>query len=686
MLFSYLQHQRTRHFRRSPRRSTRRRLELEFLEDRSLPSTSTPFSGALDLVLAGKVTAADFKNPPSPIGTNPYSTDYNVNTDTPGDGGAESAPHNETTIAVNPKNPLNMIASDNDYQGILRNHGVYVTNFIRAHVTFDGGHTWTEYPVPFKGYNSASDPSVSFDADGTAYLSTLGYVQAENFPTINTTSIDILVAHSTDGGVTWSTQARVAKGTGNPFGNGKSTYNDKPYLTAWGHGNAIEVWTQYHFGPGGVGPFHSIDGPIMASVTHDGGNTWTDPVRISGPSGSTYGPNFYYFNTFSVPTVAADGSVYVAYESNDNEVAPDFRNHYMVAKVDPATGQPMADFHGGTPVEISLIHDGVYDYPISVDGRQTLQDSQFRVQTGGNITADPTNAQHLAIVWSDMRDSTSPLSSSDPYQVQTNADIIISQSFDGGQTWTAPTAIQAPGDQFQPWGAYNSSGLLQIGYYDRSYDPANHKYGYTLASETTPGSLNFTTQQVTTVLSDPTQWDFFGFAVTVNPNFLLATTFMGDYSGIAVVSSTLVATVWTDMRLQSSLAPVSNEDAFFASVDPPTEGSTAASVVASGFLASNSTAALSDIGSHGAMPLHAVFTGLLPEPVSASDKNLWRQDVRAITSTLEFPSWQSLVNQEAVALSTTATNVPSIPSAAAADALPDAALWNDPFAALILGL
>jgi hypothetical protein len=270
-----------------------------------------------------------------------------------------------------------------------------------------------------------------------------------------------------------------------------------------------------------------------------------------------------------VPTVAADGSIYVAYTSNDNEVAPDYRNQYMVVKVDPATGQPL-----GAPREVALIYDGVNDYPISVDGRQTIQDSEFRVQTAGNITADPTNAQHLAIVWSDMRNSTYPLSSSDPYAVQTNADIVVSQSFDGGRTWSAPTAIEAPGDQFQPWGAYNSSGLLQIGYFDRSYDPANHKYGYTLASEKKAGSLKFTTQQVTTALSDPTQGTFFGFAVTVNPNFPGASTFMGDYSGIAVVPGTnAVAVLWTDMRVPSSTLPGgaagSNEDAFFALVNPP---------------------------------------------------------------------------------------------------------------------
>jgi hypothetical protein len=35
------------------------------------------------------------------------------------------------------------------------------------------------------------------------------------------------------------------------------------------------------------------------------------------------------------------------------------------------------------------------------------------------------------------------------------------------------------------------AGSLHIGLFDRSYDPANHMYGYTLADETSPGTLNF---------------------------------------------------------------------------------------------------------------------------------------------------------------------------------------------------
>src|SRR5262249_5930031 len=50
-------------------------------------------------------------------------------------------------------------------------------------------------------------------------------------------------------------------------------------------------------------------------------------------------------------------------------------------------------------------------------------------------------------------------------------------------------------------------------------------------------------------LSDPTHGDAF-FAATLNSNFPRATTFIGDYSGIAV-TPTGVAALWTDMRLPS---------------------------------------------------------------------------------------------------------------------------------------
>ena len=265
-----------------------------------------------------------------------------------------------------------------------------------------------------------------------------------------------------------------------------------------------------------------------------------------------------------MPVVAADGSIYVAFE-NGQHAGRYGTDQYMVVKVDPATGKAVKD-----PVVVADLVDHYQDYPHNIDGGATYQDSQFRTFSWGNITADPANALHLAVVWSDMRNSTLP-APADPYQAKTNSDIVMSQSFDGGKTWSAPTALAIANDQFMPWGAYNGRGQLQIGYYDRSYDPANHKYGYTLASETTPGSLNFTEQQVTTALSDPTQGYAF-FRTTVNPSFPNASRFLGDYANIAI-SPNGVAALWTDMRLASAAPPPfigSTEDAFFALVvDPP---------------------------------------------------------------------------------------------------------------------
>jgi len=73
--------------------------------------------------------------------------------------------------------------------------------------------------------------------------------------------------------------------------------------------------------------------------------------------------------------------------------------------------------------------------------------------------------------------------------------------------------------------------------------------GFTLATETSPGSLTFTTQQVTTVLSDPTRDDRWFSGTTINAAFPHPTSFIGDYNGIAAGPNG-IATLWTDLRAQ----------------------------------------------------------------------------------------------------------------------------------------
>jgi len=506
------------------------------------------------------------------ICTTPKQTTANVNTDcdTSGSNGVTN-PHNETSITVNPTNPQNILGGANDYQlGI--NPGGHVSETLRsfAHVSLDGGQTWSEYPINSNSsYQATGDPSVAFDASGHAYYATLGF---RFVGPANAQNPDVLVANSGDGGKTWDVK-RIASGSGVETSVGDLL--DKEYVAAWGSGNAIVTYGDFRLGQGGS----FSTGQIFASVTHDFGQTWTKPTLISGDRDQAF---------VSVPTVAADGTIYVAFLNTDN-VDPSNsetfgRDSYYAVRVSPADGHALA-----APVKVADVIDGATDYPLAF-GRQTYQDSLFRTWAAGNITADPTRAGHLAVVWSDMRNSELP-APSNPYEAVTNSDVVVSESFDGGLHWSTPAAITLDdghtlgSDQFMPWGAFDGSGGLNIGFFDRRYDGANHRYGYTVAhadASTTP-STSFDATQVTTALSDPTQGDRW-FRATVDPDFPNATTFLGDYSNIAVVPEngkasggtgitfgTDVVAYWTDMRNQACFpAGVcgSGEDAYFGRPSP----------------------------------------------------------------------------------------------------------------------
>jgi hypothetical protein len=60
--------------------------------------------------------------------------------------------------------------------------------------------------------------------------------------------------------------------------------------------------------------------------------------------------------------------------------------------VSPSTGERLAG-----PFKVATTIDGFTDYP-RVLGSQTYHDSLFRSWAAGKITADPTDATHLAVV------------------------------------------------------------------------------------------------------------------------------------------------------------------------------------------------------------------------------------------------------------------------------------------------
>jgi hypothetical protein len=467
-------------------------------------------------------------------------------------------PDNETTIAVNPTNPRNIIAGANDYELTIEGRHVYETVISRAHVSDDGGQTWSEYGLPWSGgAQFTGDPAIAFDADGRAYYATLRFGVGQGLSP-NATNPDIIVSTSTNGGHDWTRPAELGHGTGNSGSPG--VLNDKEYVAAWGHGNAIVTWTRYVLGQKGS----LLTAPIVASVTHDGGQTWTPPVEISGTAPFCTGSGYAAADacdqsTASVPTVTPDGRILVAFLNGPRPGTTDFDDQYLAVEVSPATGARIAG-----PFQVAPMEDGIADYPFDAIGSPTYQDSQFRTWGAGNITADPAHPGRLAVSFSDMRNSPSrDTGVDDPYETVTNSDVFVSVSDDYGRTWSAPVKVPDGGanpvsDQWFPWAAYGPDGTLSVTFSDRSYDPANHLYGQTLA-QAAPGSLAFTAQQVSTALSDPTRNDRW-FAVTEDPAFPFATTFMGDYNGMAIGPDGAAHPIWTDMRSDVTFAGRTGHD------------------------------------------------------------------------------------------------------------------------------
>ena len=233
-------------------------------------------------------------------------------------------PHNETSIAVNPTNTDNIIGGANDYQLGL-NPGGHVTETVlsRAHVTFDGGHTWTEYPITFNSaYQATGDPAVAFDAAGHAYYATLGFRFVG--PT-NAQNPDVLVANSGDGGKTWTSVTgrhgqRQLRQRRRPARQGvrgrlgqRQRHRDLRRLPARRRRASFTI------------------ARIFSSVTHDGGATWSTPQVISGNLDQAF---------VSVPTVAADGRIFVAFLNTTDLTTG--RDDYEVVEVSPTTGARVA--------------------------------------------------------------------------------------------------------------------------------------------------------------------------------------------------------------------------------------------------------------------------------------------------------------------------------------------------------
>ncbi len=484
-------------------------------------------------------------------------------------------PHNEMAIAVDPAHPNHLVAGSNDYE--ISFVGATIVERVVAgyYTSFDGGKTWLTGHVPPGGFTFTGDPAVAFNPKwGLVHYAVIAFQggQVGGFA-----DASVQVSASSDGGRTFGRPVVVALGTG---GTRVTIFNDKPYITVDNnptshfYGRLYVTWTRFLFGPFG----NYIESPIFFAFSDDGGSTFSVPMEISGTSSTFCTKPLVASNAgtcnedqFSSPVVGPDGTVYVAFENGEFQGAPEFRDQYLVVRSSDGGRTWQGPFQAVGPIS-----DGIDDYPINVDGRQTLSNSQFRVNSAGNLAVDPHSGPDgsSTVLYIAFSDNSNGVLTGSFKTVQTNTDVFVTKSSNGGTSWTSANPVASgdaeKNDQFYPWAAVSDHGTLLVAYKDRSYDPGNIKSGETLVSSN-DGATFSRPVRVDTGLSNPNDSRWFTNRGQTNGK----ATFIGDYEGLAIGSDGVAHPLWTDMRIAAFPNPPSGrghntQDAVTAAVPPPT--------------------------------------------------------------------------------------------------------------------
>lgn len=347
---------------------------------------------------------------------------------------SETEPH----IAVNPTNPDNMIAgwhqdrwSNGSAQGVMSSY------------TMDGGLTWTPVMIPFTrcsggvpgttgDWQRASDPWVTFGADGAAYYMAL--------VTVRTTSQSaMVVAKSVDGGATWSDpviiREHAAKGI-----RARSLFHDKNTMTAdpFDPNFVYATWTLFRNG----------QLALLFSRSTDGGHTWeaARPVNKFDHIGDHVG---VAFRQGSQIVVLPDGTLLnVFYRALFD---PRHQGSFVALEQAIFRSRDRGKHWERLDTPVSWMWPtGAFDIELEIPVRDASQLP--------DIAVDPNNG-YVYVVWQDGRFSRFGASS-----------VLISRSTDGGSTWSAPVRVShrtSDLDQaFLPAVAVAADGTVGVIYYD----------------------------------------------------------------------------------------------------------------------------------------------------------------------------------------------------------------------------
>lgn len=164
--------------------------------------------------------------------------------------------HNSPTLVQNPADGANLVVA---------NRIDSPRYSCAVHVSFDGGARWapTSLPLPPDEEPRCFSPDVTFGVDGTLYLSFVTLGGAGNVPNA------VWLLRSLDGGRTLSTPVRVLGSRAFQVRLASDPTAPKRVFLSWLQAEEVGVFS---FRPGQ---------PIQLIRSDDGGETWSQPVRVS---------------------------------------------------------------------------------------------------------------------------------------------------------------------------------------------------------------------------------------------------------------------------------------------------------------------------------------------------------------------------------------------------------------------
>jgi hypothetical protein len=500
----------------------------------------------------------------------------------------------ETTIAVNPKDPNNLVAAQNDSRIGYNHCGI--------DYSFDAGRTWGDQlppfwqrlnmnppghtilggPPAFRTYDAASDPALTFDSEGRAFFSCVLFDIADN-------ANGILVA-SSPAGAGGSFFNNVPSGM-TPSGAPGTRYvvvednndfisHDKEFIVADSYAsspykdNVYITWTVFNFscGPKKDEYCHS---KIYFSRSVDHAVTWSRPKEISGIApGLCFNGNIFDktqsasacdFDQGSDPIVRPNGDIVVVFE-NEN-TAPSNPNAQQLAVVSKDGGLTWS-----TPVKVG--DDVTKGEPQCDFGRgpeECIPGAFIRTNDFPRIAVNRGNGNVYA-TWQDYRTG--------KFEIQ------LAVSTDGGRTWaeaTSPVNPEADKDHYfaaiavvpsKSDGENGEGDQIGISYYRTDRVPnENPAPGVSGVFAPAPGNG---------VQAMPSDYSLAGGtglntryeAVQVSPSFPPPdggqAGFNGDYTGLVLVGTT-AHPIWSDTRNEAPAGQgvTHDEDVFTDSVKLP---------------------------------------------------------------------------------------------------------------------